>query len=229
MLSRKSYSGHDSGAVAASTEATANDERTSESLAVGKGPVPHCSYNVLFSPNREVDVDVVRDIKSVEDLRNYHASVLKLASELKAKGKHQAPMVLTFKRPVSPAEFRDFVKKHNLTVETFETRAIDDRGDKITIGGEPEGTEIFPQETFNIVASWSKNSAKLSGVTSFDGVVSMERYDELSSDPLCFLADVLPAKILDDVKPLVAQKGLGNRPVDVNVNDLFWVMEEFQP
>jgi hypothetical protein len=188
-----------------------------------------CVYGVLVAPNREVDVDVVRDLGSAEHLRRYRARVLEIANELKTDGVNQAPMVVTFRRPVSPTEFRNFVRAYSLEVTAFEARGISEQGDKVTIGGAPSGDDVFPQHMFDAVAAWSNNSTKLVGVTSFEGAVSLDQYDDLSNDPLCFLADVLPAKILSDIKPLVAQRGLADRPVDVNLNDLFWAMEDLQP
>jgi hypothetical protein len=229
LLSRKSYSGHNIGTFTAPTGLALKGAVQRECLGIFTDMASTYTYKIVVSPHFEIDVDVATRLISAEDLRSYRAKVHEIATQLKANGIRQALMVLTFKKPVSPTEFRDFVKKYNLSVKAFEARAVNNQGEKVTIGGVPAGEEVFPQDTFAFVAAWSNNDTKLVGITSFEGIVNLDEYERLSNNPLCFLADVLPTQILAEVKQLIAERGMEtDMPVDVNLNDVFWVMEALQ-
>ncbi|MDY7079189.1 MAG: hypothetical protein SXV54_19925 [Chloroflexota bacterium] len=228
LPSRKPYSGYDIGTSAAPTE-SAVDAGQRKSLGVFTDTASIYAYEVVVSPHFEVDVSVMTNLRSAEDLQSYRTKVQEIATQLKANGVDKALVVLTFKRPVSPAEFRNLIKKYNLSVEAFEARAVNDRGEKTTVGGVPEGEDVFPQDIFEVAAAWSSDDTRLVGITSFEGMVNLDEYERLSNDPLCFLADVLPAQVIAEAKQLIAERGLrANMPVDVNLNDVFWVMEAFQ-
>jgi len=225
LLSRRSYSGHNLGSFSAGSATT----MPGESRAVLTNTASVYAYEAIISPDSEVDANVTRRLRTAEDLQDYRAEVQKVGQKLKDDGVKEARMVLTFRRPVSPTEFRDFVRRYDLSVKAFETRAINDRGEKVTVGGVPEGEQVFPQGAFDLVAAWGSNDTKLVGVTSFEGIVNLDEYEQLTNDPLCFLADVLPTQIVTEVKQSISEKEPGlDMPVDVNLNDVFWVMEAFR-
>lgn len=190
------------------------------------------SYKVKKLANsREVDVDVEQKINSKEDLEKYSFFVANEVKKLQKENLSKAKAVVTFNSPQKIEEFIDFVNRNEISVDSFEMRAIDGKGEKITIGGVPEKDGVAnPVKVFseirNSPAMKEVKNLQLKGVVSFEGEINLKDYEEINSRPTVYLIDILPEVVTNEIKKSgKIEKG---NFIDVSVNDVFWRVEEYE-
>jgi hypothetical protein len=117
------------------------------------------------------------------------------------------------------------------SVVILKIQALGEGGDQITIGGTPpEVGEPDIQTRIESLMSRAPKSAQILGVIAFQATldISSGAYQALRSEPAVFLVDVLPEKIRQEVIQDENIKQMEGVQIDVNVEDLYWQLEELQ-
>ncbi len=136
----------------------------------------------------------------------------------------------TFNSPQKVEEFIDFINRNEISVDSFEMRVTDRKGEKITIGGIPEEngkinpTKVF-EEISNSPAMQKVKNLQLKGVISFEGEINLKNYERINSYPAVYLMDILPEVIANELRK--SGKVGKDEVIDVNANDLYWYLEEY--
>ncbi len=189
------------------------------------------SYRVKKLTNsRETDIDVEQKINSQEDLEKYRFLVAGEVKKLEQENLSKAKVVTTFNSPQKVEEFIDFINRNEISVDSFKMRAIDRKGEKITIGGVPENNgKIDPAKVFKEISSSQAmrkvDNLQLKGVISFEGEINLKDYERINSHPVVYLADILPTVIANELRK--SGKVDRDEVIDVNVNDVYWYVEDY--
>jgi len=123
------------------------------------------------------------------------------------------PLKITFNSPQSQKEFTDFVKQHEIDVESYYIYMLEPDGKIATIQGGPSEEELVPGMFFNAatdsVTQEYAPGAEFLGWVEVDGAVQANRVSQISNDQRVFLVDVmqlfLEAKLTDE---LLAEAGI---------------------
>lgn len=186
------------------------------------------SYSIQKSVNsREINVDVKQKITSKKELETYKSFVVDEAGKLTNKGISKGEAVITFRSPQLVNSLNLFLNDTKLKVNSFEMRATDKAGVKITIGGMSQNDVFDPLKVFdeikNTKAMMTFGAIELQGVTSLSGEINLSDYNKLSQNSSVYLIDVLPAVIANELPVPLKQDEL----LDVNLNDVYWFVEEY--
>lgn len=177
----------------------------------------------------ELNIEASQPINSKADLEAYKNSAVIGVNKLKAANIEKVKTIITFNTPQNAKDFAAFVNSNKIAVNSFEMRATDINGDKITIGGVPVNEIIDPVVVFDGVkkspALKNLNGLTLNGVTSFEGIINSADYEKLSYYPSVYFVDATPEITVFDM--MAAGKIDSATMADVNVNDLYWYHEDY--
>jgi hypothetical protein len=176
--------------------------------------------------DEEKDIHVEQRINSKSELDAYKNRAASDVKKLKTANVKKAKAVVTFNTPQSPENFVAFAKNNKVGVDTFEMRATDANGDKITIGGVSKDGVADPLAVFaEMKHSKSLQAVEgltLKGVTSFEGTVDVADYEKLARHPNIYFVDVSPEAVALDL-----QTADPSAKVEVSANDLYWHHEDY--
>ncbi|MGQ4913888.1 MAG: hypothetical protein ACP6IU_03950 [Candidatus Asgardarchaeia archaeon] len=211
-----------------------SSEPTSEHLLEQSTFGSYIKYKAIEISNstwKHAEVDTVHMIGSVDDFMAYIASMNNYLSmldyffALNVLDADAIDVVITFRRPVGLAEYKRLLEL-GVNITSFECRAVDNSGNKYTIGGSPEYMDkiLTPEEIFQEINSFAaEDSLTPIGITSVEAKVSRDLIDVLGNESFVLLVDIVPAIL----KAYVAIN-YNVYDVDVNLNDLYWTAEELE-
>jgi len=105
------------------------------------------------------------------------------------------PLRITFNSPQSQKEFTDFVKQHEIDVESYYIYMLEPDGKIATIQGGPSEEELVPGMFFNAatdsISQEYSPGVEFLGWVEVDGAVQAKRVSQINNDPRVFLADAM--------------------------------------
>lgn len=132
--------------------------------------------------------------------------------------------------PISPEDFERLVAKYGLQVTAFQMRAIDGRGDRVTLFGSPSSpSELVSLPVMESMLAWSRKEtgdATLLGVTSIEASIPTLSFSELSASPGIYLIDVTPSIVKEHFEQSHAGLIRAGDAIVVPVYPLYWYLED---
>ncbi|MBA4495048.1 hypothetical protein ACFO25_09645 [Paenactinomyces guangxiensis] len=181
--------------------------------------------------SKEINVNITfsNDNPSLNELEQYRNEMPNQFNMLAKKGHDKIPVTISMKEALSAQEFENFVTENGLEVEKFEIRVIDEHGIRATLGGRPEGGDIYPEQRIKEFLGGSKT---IKGVYLFKGKmpVKQELFDKLHNDNRVFVVDVSEKVLEEKIKNSPEYKQLGNdKHLDINLpNNFYWKLEDLK-
>lgn len=213
----------------------ANQEFTEEKAKVLKqediagGEFKLSASNKSDSKEVEVDVTLQKESPTLGDLEAYRNEMPGYFNTLKIKGYDKIPVTISMKEALSAQDFENFVQENSLEVENYEVRVIDEQGIRATLGGQPDGEDIFPEQRIKEFLDGSKT---IKGVYLIKGKmpVKQELFDKLHNDNRVFVVDVSEKVLEEKIKNSPEYKQLGNdKHLDINLpNNFYWKLEDLK-
>jgi len=181
--------------------------------------------SVVFADSTpERNFTVEQNIQSKTDLESYKNSAIEKLGILRLNGVTKANVVVTFSSPQSPDRFTDFLKVNSISLQSFEMRAYDSSGQKITLGGTTDPLKAFEEMKQSLALS-GLDGLGLNGVISFKGAIDVSDYEKLNGLPNIYLVDVTPEAYFLELKSTGEIEP--GESWDINVNDLYWYLEQY--
>ncbi len=133
------------------------------------------------------------------------------------------------KEALSVQDFENFVQENSLEVENFEIRVIDEQGLRATLGGRPDGGDLYPEQKLNEFLDGQK-TIKGVYIVKANMPVEQELFDKFHNDNRVFVADVSEKILEEKVKNSIEYKQLGNdKHIDINLpNNFYWKLEDLK-
>lgn len=157
------------------------------------------------------------DTSSVSSLQAYAAANRVLAGQL-AITEGEVEVLVTFRSYVLPDQFRAWVARKGLTVQTTGLRILDASGRRTGLGVSARQNDVLPESDLG----WP-GDPDTEGVIETRGTIPTNRLLDLATDPLVFIPDVTPAVIRQEMSGIVSDPG----EISVSVGGAFWAMEDF--
>lgn len=165
--------------------------------------------------------------ETAAQVREYAGVQQQLAQQLIANGATSIKATIVFRHPLKQSAFERFVATNNLTdVAAYKLRFKANRGERITISGGPNATELVPQDLLStaVNAVQEREAGALLGWVEVQATISSQSYDALLRDKSVYLVDVSEAVIgaafADDEVARTAS-------VDVIMDSsLYWTLED---
>lgn len=126
--------------------------------------------------------------------------------------------VVTFRRPLTFAEYEELIQKAGIKVSSFKVRAKKSTGETYIIRGRPEEQGFFPRQK---IKRWIQPKTKKIGVTSLKGTIQLKNYCSMSESKLIALVDISPLVIKQKARkkyPTYEFKG-------TNLQDAYGIIE----
>ena len=134
-------------------------------------------------------------LKTLADVEKYRKTNKDIAGTLKSSNANLSATVTLNKAKTIP-EFNSWVAIHKLSVENFQIRALDDKGNRWTIGGDTEAGVVSDVNATRILEKLKSNGLqKPIGIFAFEASLQANQYDSLISDGDVFLVDITKAQI----------------------------------
>lgn len=127
--------------------------------------------------------------------------------------------------PVPPSEMLSLAAAYNLNIRDYILRAVTSDGQRITIFGAPEGSEIVPSAMLNRATTSIQQhnpTARLLGIVTVDGTLSVINAVRLAGDANVALVDVTAEVVRRRAQ---AQFGTGVRVNVRNPVQIYWFFE----
>ncbi|MFC5775528.1 hypothetical protein [Ectobacillus antri] len=161
-------------------------------------------------------INILHNFQNKNDIESYK----KFQNTLVDYFGSNSEIVFTFDRPLSLKELQKIQKKYNLDIKSYEIKAIDQNNDWVTIGGEPEGKQLFPQDKYQDVIKGL--NVKFEGFTSMVALpnnLDKHQFKQLQNENGIFLVDLSKeyAKVLSN-----------NKNVKIRVSDVAWIKDKLK-
>lgn len=178
-------------------------------------------YTAMAAPDGSIRVQVNYDRASVADLYRYVETNRALARQLATDGQAELAVTVSFRRPLTIAEFQTWAARAPPQIREYQIRLRDAQGRRWTLGGAPSGgTLISPTDLQrHLIHLASRGATDVQGVIVAEGTVAASVYDRLAADPDVFLADVTRSAAA--AHPLRTVRGLDPRRLEVTVAPAF--------
>lgn len=208
------------GSLAQGTESAI--EKAKEREVVDRAGTPESAFRYVAwreAGSKEINLD----IEPGPNLDEYRVAVEQAVAALQKDGMQQVKARITFRSPVSWTDLVKLTEHYGLDVAGFEVRALDELGERWTIGGTPGGGLTLEQKVDSF-ARRANRSLTILGVTSIEMIINFpNQYRSLQQDQRVFLVDVLGSKIEQDL--IRSSKLLEGYKIDVNHPNLYWLIE----
>ena len=149
-------------------------------------------YVVVADPDGFARAHVEFDRATAAQLHHYVAVNRALAHQVANSGQKDLSVTVSFRKPLSIDEFRDWARKVPLRVSGYQLRIVAADGRRWTLGGAPQGTELVstPDVQRHLSNLAAKGATDVRGIIVAEGVVDAAAYDQLANEPSVFVADV---------------------------------------
>lgn len=185
---------------------------------------------VAYREGKEVTAQIILDDTSLAGLEKFRAANRVLANSITPNMK-TLPASVVFTQPQPVPEFITWIDKHQVQVGTFQLRAIDGNGDRITLFSTPDGNHTISIEPLQPLLEWIQKqtgAVKVLGVISADIMLPASNYNDLAADSAVYLVDVTPAyadKHLRQYLPAVLQ---ADDLLAISSYPVYWYLEDNQ-
>jgi len=211
-------------AISAATAASSN----AEPQRLGEARFNGWQYTVVADPQGQgaTRASIEFDHSDVAALKRYVTVNQALAHELAVGGRESLPITVSFREPISVAEFRAWAARTGMTVEGFQVRLTGSDARRWTLGGTPTSGQLVAdadlQRSLDKLAS--KGATEMRGVIVAEGSIGSVAYDRLASDRTVFLADVTRAATAEHIARTV--RGVDAAKLSVAVAPVYASMED---
>lgn len=183
-------------------------------------------YTAIAAPDGSIRVQVNYDRASVADLYRYVETNRALARQLATDGQAELAVTVSFRRPLTIAEFQTWAAHAPLQIREYQIRLRDAQGRRWTLGGAPSGGILISPTDLqrHLIYLASRGATDVQGVIVAEGTVAASVYDRLAADPDVFLADVTRSAAAAHLLRTV--RGLDPRRLEATVAPAFSWMED---
>jgi hypothetical protein len=170
--------------------------------------------------------------KSVGELKKFARERKSEGSSAEVQSLSELYVWVTFRRPLSNAEFEDFVKSNQIEVKQYQLRVKGRGNDRLTIVGAPIDGVLIPSMLNMAMSEINKREdgqAELKGFFELRGIVSRDRLMQMVGDSRVFAAD-LGASVAWQKPEVRQQFGKSYKDyvnsVQISSPSIFWEMED---
>jgi hypothetical protein len=183
-------------------------------------------YRALQSEGMNAKPEVTLSIESSVKGKANLTKLLVKQKGLKNKlfqSQAQIPAVIIPARPLAPHVLADFVKRHDVTVKSYNIIAKASNGEIITIFGSPEGSQVFPTQSLQTIVRGIEQNTQttltVQGIAAIDVQLSEKSALSLERDPLVLGLDLTSALAIED---LAQAKQIDPSTIQVIPSPLYW-------
>ncbi len=199
------------------------------------------SYAAAFDTvQQRVDGRVSYDYISAEGVKAYLDFNRSAAQQIAARPSSPVRINIVFSRPMSQAEFEQFVQSYQLTVHHYTIRAVESDGARVTIFGGPENGQLIPAAILDSVSAdiKTRNAADIKGWIETEVTTTPDHLQKMLDDPAVFTTEAAYTLIYDSLTAerltqagasaatLQAIQANTDRTVQITHPSLYWSLED---